>query len=100
MDKAMREKGNYFLAIAKTTENYDDLNESLSSLIDEMASLKSIKINGFSYDIEYFLGGDWKSLACVCGLGAANSNCACIWCKCPKDQRFDIKKKWSLTSKN
>ena len=99
-DKAMSERGNYLLAIAKTTENYDDLKESLSNLIDEMASLKSIKVNGFCYDIEYFLGGDWKFLACVCGLGAANSNCACIWCKCPKEQRFDIKKKWSLTSKN
>lgn len=26
----------------------------------------------YKYDIEYFLGGDWKFLAYVCGLGAAN----------------------------
>ncbi len=96
----MSEKGNYLLAIAKTTQNYEDLNESLADLIDEMSSLKNIKINGYSYDLEYFLGGDWKFLACVCGLGAANSNFACIWCKCPKGQRFDIKKEWSLMSEN
>lgn len=39
----------------------------------------------YKYDIEYFLGGDWKFLAYVCGLGAANQDYACIWCKCPQE---------------
>lgn len=43
----------------------------------------------YKYDIEYFLGGDWKFLAYVCGLGAANQDYACIWCKCPGSERFD-----------
>ena len=45
-----------------------------------------------TYNIEYFLGWDWKFLASVCGIGAANADCACIWCKFPKLQRHDIDK--------
>ena len=99
-DAAMNEKGNYVLAIIKTTENYDNLKESLADLNDEMSNLKDITVNNHKYSIEYFLGGDWKFLACVCGLGAANQNFACIWCKCPRHERFDISKKWSLTDRS
>ena len=35
-----------------------------------------------NFQLEYFLGSDWKFLACVCGIGAANGEHACIWCKC------------------
>lgn len=35
-------------------------------------------MGGKHYNIEYFLSGDWKFLACVCGLGAANQDHACI----------------------
>ena len=98
-DAAMNEKGNYVLAIIKTTENYDNLKESLADLIKEMSNLKEITVNNQKCSIEYFWGGDWKFLACVCGLGAANQNFACIWCKCPMNERFDISKKWSLTDK-
>ena len=48
----------------------------------------------------YSLGGDWKFLAHICGPAAANQNFACIWHKCPKHERFDINKKWSLTDKS
>ena len=89
-DAAMNEKGNYVLAIIKTTENYDNLKESLADLNNEMSNLKEITVNSHKYSIEYFLGGDWKFLACVCGSGAANQNFSCIWCKCPGNERFDI----------
>ena len=95
----MNEKGNYVLVIIKTTENYDNLKESLADLNNEMSNLKEITVNNHKYSIEYFLG-DWKFLACVCGLGAANQNFAYIWCKCPTHERFDISKKWSLTDKS
>ena len=93
----MNEKGNYVLALIKTTENYDNLKKSLADLNNEMSNLKEITVNSHKYSIEYFLGGDWKFLACVCGLGAANQNFSCIWCKCPRNERFDISKKWSIT---
>ena len=98
-ENAMSEKGNYLLAIVKTKETYDNLRQSLSDLKTEMAQLKEVKVNNANYNIEYFLGGDWKFLACVCGLGAANQDYACIWCKCPRNQRYDTSKTWSLTDK-
>ena len=71
--------------------------KSLSDLSNEMELLKTITANNCKYNIEYFLGGDWKFLACVCDLGAANQDYACIWCMCPRLQRWDTNKQWSLT---
>ena len=36
----MNEKGKYFLAMIKTTENYDNLKESLADLNNKMSNLK------------------------------------------------------------
>ena len=62
---AMGEKGNYVLALIKTTETYDNIRESLADLRMEMSNLKEISVNNCTYQIEYFLGGDWKFLALV-----------------------------------
>jgi hypothetical protein len=62
-----------------------------------MESLKSITINDITFDIEYYLGGDWKFLAMATGIDSATSTFACIWCKCPKDQRANTTRKWSIT---
>ena len=43
-DAAMNEKGNYVLATIKTTENYDNLKESLADLNNEMSNLKEITV--------------------------------------------------------
>ena len=48
-------------------------------------------------DIELFLGGDWKFLAIVCGLDSATSQYSCVWCKCPKSERWDMSCEWSIT---
>ena len=39
-DVAMNEKGKCFLAMIKTTENYDNLKESLADLNNKMSNLK------------------------------------------------------------
>lgn len=96
----LSERGNYPLATIKTPENYESLKESLADLNKEMSELKEIKINNYTYKIEYFLGGDWKFLACVCGIWAANQEFACIWCKCPRAERSHIDKKWSMSDKS
>ena len=49
------------------------------------------------FEIEWFLGGDWKFLACICGLGAAHAMYPCIWCKSSLYDKYDGRKKWSLT---
>ena len=60
------------VAIVKTTETYENLKESLADLKTEMAQLKEIEVDNVKYKIEFFLGGDWKFLACICSLGPAN----------------------------
>ena len=97
-EAAMSEKGNNVQAILKTTENYDNLKESLSDLTEEMSKLNKVKIGDKSFSIEYFLGVDCKFLACICGFGAANQDHACIWCKCPHNQRHDIQRVWSISN--
>ena len=44
----MNEKGNYVLAILKTTESYDNLKESLADLTEEMSKLNKVKVRGKS----------------------------------------------------
>ena len=95
-DVAMAEKGNYVLAVIKTTETYHNLRDSLADLQMEMSNLKEISANNCTYKIEYFLGGDLKFLALVCGLGRANEDYACVWCKCPREQWWDTSKTWSI----
>ncbi|XP_028513133.1 uncharacterized protein LOC114574525 [Exaiptasia diaphana] len=94
----MGEKGNYILAVIKMHEDYENLRASLADLTNEMSQLKEITVNKINYKIEYFLGGDWKFLALVCGLGKANQEHACIWCKCPRMQRYNTTKEWSISN--
>ena len=93
---AMTERGNYVLAIVKAKDDYDGIRESLNDLCQEMSCLKSVTLQDAVYEIDIFLGGDWKFLATVCGLGPANHKFACIWCHCPHLQRYDTSKSWPL----
>ena len=43
-----------------------------------MSKLEKIEVTSVTYQIEYFLGGDWKFLAMLCGIGRANEDYACI----------------------
>ena len=44
--------------------------------------LSQIQVGDTVFSIQYFLGGDWKFLACVTGVDAASCTYACILCKC------------------
>ncbi|CAB4026649.1 Hypothetical predicted protein, partial [Paramuricea clavata] len=59
-----------------------------------------MKVGDEYFNIEWFLGGDWKFLACVCGLGAAISTHPWIWCKCPLYDKYDGTKEWSMVDTN
>ena len=63
--------GNHPLSIIQIPENYESLVQALSDIVDEASALQSIEINGNTHSIEYFLGGDMKFLATVCGIEAA-----------------------------
>lgn len=89
--------GNHTLAIIKVPEDYELLASGLSEIRQEIESLSQIEYNGQSIDIEYYLTGDWKFLALVTGLDAANAEHACIWCKCSRADRYKMNLEWSMT---
>ena len=67
---------------------------------EQAKDLEVVTIKEKVFKIIWFLGGDWKFLATVCGLDSATSEYSCIWCKCPKKQRFDIDLQWSISDLN
>ena len=80
--------GNHRLAIFKESGAHVCMQACLSDIKQEMESLKSITIN--------YLGGDWRFLTMATGIDSATSTFTYIWCKCPTDQRANMRK-WSIT---
>ena len=89
---------NHTLVILKATESYNKLKTGLSDLTEEMEEMQQIEYQGKTIEIEYFLAGDWKFLALVTGIRAANSNYPCIWCKCSKEMKYDMTHQWFITN--
>ena len=66
-------RGNHVVALINTTEDYDNLQEAVRDIEEEIKNTTSITVNDLTFEIEYFLGGDWKFLAMSTDLKAANS---------------------------
>jgi len=49
--------GCHIIALLNTTEDYDNLDDALVDIADEMKILKSITVNGIVFSLEFFLGG-------------------------------------------
>jgi hypothetical protein len=84
--------GNHSLAILQVPEDYDSLCATLSDIVKEARDLQSIEVGGHQHRIQYFLGGDMKFLAIVCGIESANAKFSCVWCKCASNDRWDMEK--------
>ena len=95
-DIACSAAGNHCLAIFKEPESYQSLKNALKDIISDVESMSSIDVNGTTFHIEYYLGGDWKFLALATGIDSASSKYACIWCKCPALERHLSDQKWSI----
>ena len=89
--------GHHTIAILELREHYDELAAGLPDIAQEVSELQEIEVDGKSYALRYYLGGDWKFLALVCGLNAANADYSCIWCKCHSKDRWNMQLKWSLS---
>ena len=94
--QVMSAEGNHLVAVIKVHEDNDNLFVALSDIRNEVEQLTHISVDKVCFYIEWFLGGDWKFLACICGLGAAHATFPCIWCKCPLYDHYDGAKTWSL----
>ena len=98
-NKACSVNGNHSIGIFKVSESdYHGLQCALKDIILEAKDLESVTIDNNTYSIQYFLGGDMKFLALVCGIDSATCTHSCIWCKCPKEERHNMKFKWSITN--
>ena len=71
-DKTGSFEGNHILAIFKTPESYGYLKKALEDIIKDVEQLSQIQVGDTVFSIQYFLGGDWKFLACVTGVDAAS----------------------------
>ena len=108
----------HVLAITVGGEGYDDLLNSLAQLFGDLGQLKEggIWINPVTkearffsndslpdqawqhHDVDLLFSSDWKFMAAVLGLEAANSSHPCIWCLCSHDEICDMGKEW-MTSR-
>lgn len=93
----MSADGNHLIAVIKESENYDKLAKALADIRKDVESLKHVSVGTEQFEIEWFLGGDWKFLACICGIGAAHATYPCIWCKCTLYDKYDGRKEWCLS---
>ena len=81
--KAMSADGNQLVAV-KVPEDYDHLFVALGDIQNDVEQLSTVCIDNVCYEIEWFPGGDWKFLACICGLGATDAKTFC-YMKIKKD---------------
>ena len=94
--------GNHSVCIARVAEDYANLSIILADIIKEVDDINEhgLEVNGVQYTVNFYLGADWKFLSMACGIDAANSKYACIWCTCSKDDRHRVDKEWSITDEN
>jgi hypothetical protein len=80
-------------------EKYEYLSLAVSQFINELGEIK----DGYKdhentiWPVEFFFSGDWKFMALIMGIKAANSNFFCLYCECSKELHSDINRSWSIT---
>ena len=108
----------HVLSITVRGEGYDDLINSLAQLFEDLGQLKrdGIFVNAVTkeanyspqdpqldqawqhHEVDLLFSSDWKFMAAVLGLEAANSSHPCIWCLCSHDEICDMAREW-MTSR-
>ena len=88
----------HYLAIFRCPEKYEDISIALRDIIKETATLTSIDVDGVTYTIDYFIGGDLKFMNMVSGIDSCCSSYSCVWCKCPSEEFCDISNRQAARS--
>ena len=74
--------GNHTVVIVKGPECYQTLQESFATVFSEINELiqdeQPITINNSSFNLEFFLGGDYKFLLLMLGMKCVTSMYACL----------------------
>jgi len=77
-------------------ENYESVKNALKEILALLNQTKSIEINQVEYELEYFLGCDYKMLLLLYGKKSANSSYSCIYCKANLKEIPDLNSKWTI----
>ena len=92
-DDVMSFNGNHTIAIVKVSERYSTLKESFGTAfteINETIKQGHITVDDSKFNVEFFLGGDYKFLPLMMGMKGATSIYSCLWCKIAKDLRWKV----------
>ena len=81
------------------TGSYESMSICLQNVMKdvEQISKEGIEVDDKIFEVDLYLGADWKFLTTVCGIESLNCSHACIWCTCPKKDMYNGEKEWSLT---
>ena len=92
---------NYTIGIYEIVkEDYVSVRRCFTEVMGDMSRLKSIFFYQMECELSFFFAGDYKMLACVMGVNAANSIQPCVHCICPVNEFHNTKKIWSITDPN
>ena len=69
----------------------------LRDIFQEVESMDNVTACDITFNVVFFLGGDWKFLAMATGIDGTH---ACIWCKCQAIERHDSTQVWSISDVN
>ncbi|GBC36175.2 hypothetical protein GLOIN_2v1763541 [Rhizophagus irregularis DAOM 181602=DAOM 197198] len=99
-DEVLKPDKQYCILLYIGKEQYEKLSIAVSKFSNELDSLKSagfIDQDNITWSIEFYFSGDWKFMALVKGLKAANSKYFCLFCECPKDSRGNLNLQWNIS---
>ena len=84
--KSITAKGNYTLGIFHIkSENYSSIYNWLTCILNEIKTLQTFSL-GVEIPVKYYFCSDWKAMAIVLGIKAANSNYPCLYCEVSSDK--------------
>ncbi|CAB4437992.1 unnamed protein product [Rhizophagus irregularis] len=99
-DEVLKPEKQYCILLYIGKEQYERLSIAVSKFRNELDSLKNIGFidqDNITWNVEFYFSGDWKFMALVKGLKAANSKYFCLFCECPKDSRGNLNLRWNIS---
>jgi hypothetical protein len=80
----------------------EDIDLLKPALHDFLLDLEDIQEHGWkhqdkTFPVELFFTADWKFMYICQGMKAPIADLFCLWCECPKKDRWDMSKNWVIS---
>ena len=82
------------------TESREFLKRSLKELVEKLEIINTIEIENKNFEIEFYLGADYKMLRILYGHKASNALEGCVWCKYSMRSVPNLSKKLKIIKTN